>query len=268
MRYAWDLRETYLVSAGAHRGMRRFVADGILDRLRRWDAATSTGVDRFIAISETIRERIARCYDRCASVIYPPVDVDFFAPAAVVRAKGTYVTASHWVPYKRLDLIVDAFRALPGRQLIVAGDGPGLRDARVAAPSNVDFTGEISRHRLRDLLRGAAGFIFAAEEDFGITPLEAQACGTPVIAFGRGAARETIRGLDTDAPTGVFFEAQTAASLRSAVAAFEASSDRISADACRANAERFAADLFRRRFAEEIAAALADFQMKLASMPC
>ena len=270
MRYVWDLRETYLVSAGAHRGMSRVVAEGILDRLRYWDVATSTGVDRFIAISETIRERIVRCYDRRASVIYPPVDVAYFTPAAVNRAEGTYVTASRWVPYKRLDLIVDAFHALPGHRLIVAGDGPDLRNARAVAGTNVDFTGEVSRQRLRDLLRGAAAFIFAAEEDFGIAPVEAQACGTPVIAFGRGGATETIRGLDSDAPTGVFFKEQSAAALRTAVAAFEASGNRISADACRANAERFAADTFRRRFAEEIAAALADFHVKRApaSTPC
>jgi glycosyltransferase involved in cell wall biosynthesis len=129
MRYVWDLRETYLDSAGALRGPGRALADAILDRLQRWDVASSVGVDGFIAISEYIRQRIHRCYNRDAAVIYPPVDVDYFSRGTGQRSRHSYLTASHWVPYKRLDLMVDAFRTMPERRLIVDGEGPELRQA-------------------------------------------------------------------------------------------------------------------------------------------
>jgi len=259
MRYAWDLRETYLASAGASAGWRRALADRVLDRLRAWDVACSSEVTRFLAISRYVAERVRRCYGRDAYVVYPPVDVDFFTPPVAAAAERSYVTASHWVPYKRLDLIVDAFRDTPHR-LIVAGGGPELGKVRAGAPPNVRFLGAVSRERLRDTLRAARAFIFAAEEDFGIAPLEAQASGTPVIAFAGGAAVETIRGLDTAEPTGVFFGEQSVASIRGAVAAFEAAEDRITAKSCRANAMRFAADVFRQRFADYVSVALDEFR--------
>ena len=255
MRYVWDLRETYLASAHAERGIRRRLADRILDRLQRWDLAATPRVDRFIAISDYIRERVDRCYHRDAVVIHPPVDTDFFTLGAR-PARATYITASHWVPYKRLDLIVEAFRGSPDRRLIVAGDIRDSAPDRNVAARNVEFVGEVSRERLRELLREARGFVFAAEEDFGIAPLEAQACGTPVIAFSGGAAAETIRGLDSDTPTGVFFPEQTPAAIRTAVDAFEQHSGRITADACRANALRFSPALFRERFAAYVGEAL------------
>jgi glycosyltransferase involved in cell wall biosynthesis len=260
MRYAWDLRETYLASAGASAGWRRALADRVLDRLRAWDLARSSEVTRFLAISRYVADRVRRCYGRDAYVVYPPVDVDFFTPPVASAAERTYVTASHWVPYKRLDLIVDAFRDTPQRRLIVAGGGPELGKVRAGAPPNVRFLGAVSREALRDTLRAARAFIFVAEEDFGIAPLEAQACGTPVIAFAGGAVLETIRGLDTAEPTGVFFTDQSAASIRGAVATFEASEDRITAESCRENAMRFAADVFRESFADYVAVALDDFR--------
>ena len=266
MRYAWDLRETYLAWASAERGIRRRVADGILDRLQRWDIAAASRVDRFIAISDYIRERIHRCYHRDAVVIHPPVDVSFFTPGAH-SAQAIYVTASHWVPYKRLDLIVEAFRELPNRRLIVAGDRRDSPDHTVGA-RNVEFVGEVSRERLRELLREARAFVFAAEEDFGIAPLEAQACGTPVIAFSGGATAETIRGLESDAPTGVFFSEQTAAAIGFAVNTFEQNATRITADACRANALRFSAEVFRDRFAGYVNAALEDRHKQRGSCTC
>jgi glycosyltransferase involved in cell wall biosynthesis len=270
MRYAWDLRETYLASAGASAGWRRALADRVLDRLRAWDVARSSEVTRFLAISRYVADRVRRCYARDAYVVYPPVDVVFFTPSEAAAVAGSYVTASHWVPYKRLDLIVDAFRGTPQRRLIVAGGGPELGTVRAGAPPNVRFLGPVSREVLRDTLRAARAFIFAAEEDFGIAPLEAQACGTPVIAFAGGAVVETIRGLDTAEPTGVFFMDQSVASIRGAVAAFEASAGRITAKSCRANAVRFAADLFRESFADYVAVALDDFRAsrRLEAKPC
>ncbi len=163
-------------------------------------------MDRFAAISEYIGDRIARCYGRDASVIYPPVDTRFFTPGG--PRDDYFLAASRWVPYKRIDLIVESFRQMPDRRLIVVGDGPEAPRVRAAAGPNVEFVGEVARERLRELLRRARAFIFAAEEDFGILPVEAQACGTPVIAYRRGGVLETVRGLEAAQPTGVFFDEQ------------------------------------------------------------
>jgi len=268
MRYAWDMRERYLTSVGAQRGVRRLLANRILERLRRWDLEASRRVDRFIAISDYIRDRILRCYDRKATVIHPPVDVDYFTPSAEVAPSRAYVTASHWVAYKRIDLIVDAFRSMPERRLIVAGNGPDAKLARDASAPNIEFVGEVSRERLREMLRSARAFVFAAEEDFGIAPLEAQACGAPVIAYARGGVGETVRGLDTAEPTGVFFSEQSGPAIRDAVGRFERHAARIAPAACRANAQRFGRELFRSHLAEHVAALLAEFNGNRAPQPC
>jgi glycosyltransferase involved in cell wall biosynthesis len=260
MRYAWDMRESYLASVGAQHGIRRALADGILDRLRRWDVDSSRRVSSFIAISDYIRQRILRCYHRQAAVIHPPVDVDYFTPPSATTPAEAFVTASHWVAYKRIDLIVKAFRSMPSHRLIVAGSGPDAERARESGASNVQFVGEVSKERLRDLLRTARAFVFAGEEDFGIAPLEAQACGTPVIAYARGGVAETVRGLDSAQPTGVFFSEQTEAAIREAVTQFEHHSWRIGSEACRANARRFGRDVFRSRFAEHMAGLIDEFK--------
>ena len=257
MRYAWDLREQYLEASGLAAGPRGAIARRMLDRLREWDRGASDRVSAFVANSEFIRARIKRCYGRDSTVIAPPVDTDFFTPGGV--RGDDYVTASRWVPYKRVDLIVSAFRELPERRLVVVGDGPDAARVRAAAGPNIEFVGEVARERLRELLRGARAFLFAAEEDFGILPLEAQAVGTPVIAFGRGGVLETVRGLDDRAPTGVFFVEQTPAAIANAVRHFEADAPRIRPEACRTNAERFSAERFRREFAAFVAARRAEF---------
>ncbi|MEP6942296.1 MAG: glycosyltransferase [Betaproteobacteria bacterium] len=256
MRYAWDLRETYLAAAGALHGPKRALAIAILDRLQRWDVVASERVDEFIAISAFIRDRVRRCYGRDANVVHPPVDVDFFTPASAPLPRRDYFTASRWVAYKRLDAIVEAFASMPERRLLVAGDGPELARARAIATANVEFAGEVSRDRMREMMRDARAFIFAAEEDFGIAPLEAQACGTPVIAYGRGGAVETIRNDGGDEPTGVFFTEQSAAAIVDAIAAFECRESAIDGAACRRNALRFSKQLFRQRFAAQVDAAL------------
>jgi glycosyltransferase involved in cell wall biosynthesis len=152
------------------------------------------------------------------------------------------------VPYKRIDLIVDAFAQMPDRRLVVIGDGPDAAKLRGRLTPNIQFLGYQPLPALREHLRQARAFIFAAEEDFGIAPLEAQACGTPVVAFGRGGARESVRGLDQAEPTGVFFFVQTVAALRSAVDRFEHAASQLTPEACRANAVRFEAPRFRRQF--------------------
>lgn len=261
MRYAWDLREQYLEAGGLSAGLRGAIVRHVLDGLREWDRAASARVNHFIANSSFIRDRIARAYGRDAKVIYPPVDVDFFTPPDTGSAPATrdyYFTASHWVPYKRIDLIVAAFRQLPHRRLIVAGDGV---EARIHAlrSQNIEFVGRIPRERLRDLMRGARALVFAAEEDFGILPVEAQACGTPVIAFNRGGARETVRGPGDERPTGLFFDVQSAAAIAEAVGRFDATCMNIDPADCRSNAERFSAERFRVEVVEFVERAWREF---------
>jgi glycosyltransferase involved in cell wall biosynthesis len=165
-----------------------------------------------------------------------------------------YVAASRFVPYKRIELIVEAFRHLPDRRLVVVGDGPRARVIRNAAGPNATFTGEVSRERLRSLLSQARAFVFAAEEDFGILPVEAQAAGTPVIALGRGGALETVRDVTAARPTGVLFDEQNGDAIVDAVRRFEAHAGLISRAACRDNAQRFGVARFRREFRAFVAA--------------
>jgi glycosyltransferase involved in cell wall biosynthesis len=250
-RYAWDLQHQYLRETGLDRGLKGWLARWILHRLRLWDVRTANGVDGFMAISHFIERRIWKTYRRESAVIYPPVDVEAFTPGG--PREDFYVTASRMVPYKRIDLIVKAFGAMPGRELVVIGDGPEAVRIRAGAGPNVRFLGRQPFEVLRDHLRRARGFVFAAEEDFGIAPLEAQACGTPVIAYGRGGVLETVMGLEAAAPTGVLFGEQSVASIVAAVESLERESARITPDACRANALRFAPERFRRELREYVA---------------
>ncbi len=260
-RYAWDLQPQYLAQTGLDRGALGWLVRRQLARFRRWDLRASDRVDRFVAISDYIAERIRNCYRRDADVIYPPVDVPAAESSGAPR-ESFYLTVSRLVPYKRVDLLVQAFAAMPGRHLVVAGDGPEMKKlARLAAP-NIRFLGAVDDARRDQLLRTARAFVFAADEDFGIAPLEAQAQGTPVIAFGRGGSAETLRGLDAAAPTGVLFAEQTVASIVAAVAQFEASAQRITPAACRANAERFSRQTFNRRFSAYVTDALAQHRAR------
>ena len=253
MRYAWDLREDYLASVGARRGPRRWVAERLLDRLQAWDRRASARVTAFAAISQHVARRIERAYGRSAQVIYPPVDVDFFAPAER-PTRDYYLTGGQWVAYKRVDAIVEAFRSLGDRRLVVAGDGPEARKVRAAAGPNVAFAGEVPRERLRELLQHARAFVFAAEEDFGILPVEAQACGTPVIALSRGGTAETIVTAG-DGAGGVSFVDQRPATIADAVRRFEAREHTIDSAACRRNALRCSTQRFRAEFRDWLAVA-------------
>jgi len=246
-RYAWDLQGQYLQESGLDRGLRGTIAKYFLHRFRLWDAGSADRVDDYIAISRFIARRIRKAYGRDATVIYPPVDIDYFCPAPETKEEF-YLTASRVVPYKKIPLIVEAFRTMPGKRLVVIGEGPEMARARAAAGPNITFLGHQPMASLRAHLRRARAFVFAAEEDFGIAPLEAQACGTPVVAYGRGGALETIRGLETSAPTGVFFSEQTTTALAAAIDIFEKASHRITPEACRENASRFGRVRFHQEF--------------------
>ncbi|QQP93470.1 glycosyltransferase family 4 protein (plasmid) [Skermanella sp. TT6] len=244
MRYAWDLQHEYLRNSKLTSGAKAWMAKLLLHKMRLWDIRTSNSVDSYIANSNFVAQRVWKLYRRPAKVISPPVNVDRFRAG---ESKGDfYFTASRLVQYKRIDLIAEAFSRTPERRLVIAGEGPEMRRIQALAGPNVEILGHVDSDRLTALMQQARAFVFAAEEDFGIVPLEAQACGTPVIAYGRGGALETVRGLLTSAqPTGMFFNHQTSDSLVEAVDLFEQMSSRITPQACRANALRFGEQRFR-----------------------
>lgn len=247
IRYAWDLQHQYLRESGLHKGPKAFAARYILHKLRMWDVRTANGVDSFVANSSFISRRIRKSYRRDAEVIYPPVDVAGFS---LERDKQDfYLTASRMVPYKKIDLIVRAFNEMPEKQLVVIGDGPDMDKITASAGPNIKVLGYQPFDVLRQHMQKAKAFVFAAEEDFGIAPVEAQACGTPVIAYGKGGATETVLGFgDVSEPTGIFFNEQRTQSIVNAVHCFEENQDVFSAEVCRANALRFGPEVFREKF--------------------
>ncbi|WP_417200965.1 glycosyltransferase family 4 protein [Bizionia sp.] len=215
MRYAWDLYHQYLREAKLNKGLKSMYAKYVLHKMRLWDLATVNRVDLFVANSKYIARRIKKIYNRDSVVIYPPVNVHAF-PLETDK-DDYYFTASRMVPYKKIELIVRAFNNMPNKKLIVSGDGPEYSAIKKIAKSNIELVGFVNKEKLTDYMRKAKAFVFAAEEDFGIIPVEAQACGTPVIAYGRGGATETI----IKNKTGVFFNKQNEIAIIDAVSKFE-----------------------------------------------
>jgi glycosyltransferase involved in cell wall biosynthesis len=263
IRYAWDLQHQYLKESGFEKGIKGLIVRWLLHKIRIWDCRTANGVDYFIAISAFISRRIRKAYGRDSVVIYPPVDVSGFSMRK--EKEGFYLTASRMVPYKRIDLIVEAFTNMPHRKLVVIGDGPDFEKIRQKAGKNIELLGHQPFSVLKDYMQRARAFVFAAEEDFGIAPLEAQACGTPVIAYGKGGALETIRGFDLEKPTGVFFDSQDLSSLTEAVEFFEKEERGFFPEVCRENAERFSSERFRIEFMDFIDEKWTEFQKTLQS---
>lgn len=247
MRYAWDLQRQYLQDAGLDEGIRGAMAKILLHYLRIWDKRSSNDVDYFAANSSYIAGRIAKAYGRESEVIYPPVDVEYYRMHK--DKEDFYLTVSRLVPYKKVGLLAEAFNAMPEKRLVVIGDGPEFEKIKKMAKGNIKLMGYQKSEVLREMMQKAKAFVFAAEEDFGITPLEAQACGTPVIAYGRGGALETVLPLGTEKPTGIFFKEQTAESIQEAVACFEKERAVFTPESCRENALRFSAERFRESFA-------------------
>jgi glycosyltransferase involved in cell wall biosynthesis len=238
IRYAWDLQHEYLRGSGWLTGLRNLLARPVLHYLRLWDRLSADRVDAFIANSEYVGRRIQKTYRRAARVIYPPVDVERFTLRE--NKEDFYLAASRLVPYKRIDVIVEAFRQMPERRLIVIGDGPEYKRIARRATSNVKLLGYQENDVLTSHLQRAKALVFAADEDFGILPVEAQACGTPVIAYGRGGALETI----VDGETGLFFNEQTPDSIVAAIDRFERQAPLCDAAAIRRHALRFSTARF------------------------
>ncbi len=253
MRYVWDAADAYL---GV--GARRALAAPLVAYLRAFDRRTSgpERVHRIVAISHTVADRIRRHWGREAEVVYPPVAVERFAPRAG-PPEPFYLLVGGFVPYKREDLALRAFASL-GRPLLVVGDGPGRRTLEAGAPPQVRFLGRLGDAELADLYARCRALVYPQEEDFGIVPVEAQAAGRPVIAFGRGGATETVVPLGDPrrAPTGVWFDAQTPEALAAAVLRFESEEHRFSPAAIRRHAEAFRAEHFRSELLAQIDTAL------------
>lgn len=252
IRYAWDLYHDYM-SQGRFGWVRGLAARIILHYLRLYDVCTAPRVDLYIANSQHVARRIWKTYRRRAHVVYPPVDVDRFTLQP--EKEDFYLTMSRLVPYKRIDLIVRAFSEMPDKELVVIGDGPEYDAIERLAGPNVTMLGYQPDDAVTYYMENARAFVFAAEEDFGIVPVEAQACGTPVIAYGRGGVQETV----IPGTTGVFFPEQTVEHLKEAVDEFERIRHRLNPDDIRAQAEQFAAPVFRESFSRLVHEAYADF---------
>jgi len=250
IRYAWDLQPQYLRESGLDRGLKSVIARIILSYIRMWDVRTANGVDHFIANSTFIARRIRKVYGRESVVIPPPVDIPDTLPNSI--REDYYITASRLVPYKRIDLIIEAFNRMPDRKLVVIGSGPMLDQMKRLAKHNVSVLGYQPQEVLEKHLADARAFVFAAEEDFGIAPVEAQAFGTPVIAFGKGGILDSV----IEGETGTFFAEQTAESIRAAVVEFEQTSMEWDHEKISRHALEFHPKTFRRKLAEKIKSAL------------
>ncbi|QJD97561.1 glycosyltransferase family 4 protein [Mucilaginibacter robiniae] len=215
IRYAWDLHHQYLKAAGLQTGVKGMLAKLILHRIRTWDIISVNRVDYFIANSKYIGKRIKKLYNRESEVIYPNVATEDFG--MVTDKDDYYFTCSRFVPYKNIDLIVQAFAGMPDKKLFVIGDGPDFNRVKKLAAPNTILLGYKPFNELKQYLSKAKAFVFAAEEDFGILPVEAQACGTPVIAYGKGGALETV----VENVTGIFFKEPNVESIQKAVKYFD-----------------------------------------------
>jgi glycosyltransferase involved in cell wall biosynthesis len=245
MRYAWHMREAYF-GTQQKPSLKARLRDALLGHMRQWDLATADRVTHYVAISRTVQLRIEECFGRDSTVIYPPVDTDYYSPAPVAR-EDFYLAVSALAPYKRLDLAVETCRRL-GRRLVVIGSGQDATRIRALAGPPVELLGWQSDEVIREHMRRCRALLFPGEEDFGIVPVEAMACGAPVIAFGRGGATETVVPLGgRQAPTGMWFNEQTVDCLAATLEHFE----KCAADFDPAKARNQALRFNQRRFAEE-----------------
>jgi glycosyltransferase involved in cell wall biosynthesis len=218
VRYAWDLYHTYIREAGYRKGLKSFFVKMVLHYLRIWDQTSSPRVNYFLANSKHVKKRIRNIYQRDATVIYPPVDTVSFS--CEEKKEDYYFTAARMVSYKRLDLLAEAFSMMPDKRLVIAGKGEELKKIKKKASNNVTILNHLSQSDLIQYIQQAKAFVYAAEEDFGIVMAEAQAAGTPVIAFRKGGASEIV----SDGESGILFPEQTTDSIIEAIKKFESTS--------------------------------------------
>jgi glycosyltransferase involved in cell wall biosynthesis len=236
MRYAWDLYHNYLNQNNLNKGLKGVYAKYILSKIRLWDIISSNRVDYFIANSHYISHRIRKTYRRDSVVIYPPVNTQYFELQK--EKEDYYFTASRLVSNKNIDVIIKAFNEMPSKKLIIAGDGIEAPRLKKLANINIEFVGHVTNEELKTYLKNARAFIFASIEDFGIAPVEAQSCGTPVICLNKGGCRETvIKNI-----TGIYFEQLTPKHIIESIQRFETMD--FEAERIRENALRFSNKVF------------------------
>lgn len=261
IRYAWDFQHQYLREAGLNKGIKGWLAKYLLHKIRIWDYRTAAGVNHFIGNSQFIARRINKVYGRQANVIYPPVNTDKFEFSE--NKEDFYLAACRMVPYKRVDLIVSAFAKMPDKKLVVIGDGSEMEKIKQLATDNITLLGYQDDAALVDYMKRAKAYVFAAEEDFGISPVEAQASGTPVITYGKGGCLETVIPLGSEKPTGLFFFEQTADAICDAVNDFEKHHSDINSHDCREHALTFSEQRFRNEMSSFVENAWMQFSESL-----
>lgn len=251
MRFVYDLQFDYYQNFSFEKGLKRCLASFIFHQLRIWDARTIHGVDHLIANSNFVRRRIVKCYRRASELIYPGIETGRFKLS--VHKQSYYLAGSFMTPFKRLDLIIESFNKMPDKKLLLFGAGPQQKKLKKMAASHIIFLDIVSDNELVTLLQNARAFIFAATEDFGMLMAEAQACGTPVIAYGKGGSTEIIQDIAVSPePTGVLFHELSAESIQQAVLLFENSTGCISPLNCRKNALRFDVANFKQQYIETV----------------
>ncbi|NCQ17401.1 MAG: glycosyl transferase family 1 [Ignavibacteria bacterium CG22_combo_CG10-13_8_21_14_all_37_15] len=244
MRYAWDFTHQYLKESNLQKGVKAAIVKMFLHYLRIWDYSTANRVDYFIANSKYIAKRIKKIYNKESEVIYPPVDTNLFP--CETNKENYYVTASRFVPYKRIDLIVEAFAKMPDKKLLVIGEGPEKDKITAHAKKNIELLGYQDGEALKKYMQKAKAFVFAAEEDFGIVVIEALACGTPVIALAKGGTAETVVHLKN----GIHFKEQTVEEIMSAVNEFERNEQRFDSLAISNDAALYDRTIFEQKFSD------------------
>lgn len=243
MRYIWDLYFDYLKTHKLDRGLRSVFTKLLFHKLRAWDLMHTSRVDHFIANSKHVARRIAKIYQKQADVIYPPVECDYFRYTNGAT-ENFYLTAARLVPYKKVDVLIEAFAKMKDKTLVVVGEGPELHALKSRATKNIEFTGYVAKDTLKKYMHAAKAFLYMAYEDFGILPVEAQAAGLPVIAYGKGGVLETI----IEGVTGLFFKEQTPQALIEAIAMFEKMEDRFDKKTIQEHTHQFSKQVFIHNF--------------------
>ena len=247
MRYIWDMQDLYLKANNMDKGLIAVASKTLAKFLRKWDAKVSKDVDYYISNSQFTANRIKNCYGRTAKVIYPPVSIEDFE--SISDKSDYYLTASRFVSYKKVELVVEAFTKMPNKKLIVIGDGKQKSLIEKLATPNITIFSHLEFEIFHEYLRKAKAFVFAGEEDFGITMVEAQACGTPVIAYHKGGAAEIVK----NGETGLLFKEQSIDSIKNAVLRFENDfNNKMDSDLIRKNAERFSTEVFKNELSKHI----------------
>jgi glycosyltransferase involved in cell wall biosynthesis len=258
MRFLWDMCEDYLKIYHLEKGFKSTLAKVLFSKLRKWDIKTAHRVDYFIANSKHTANRIKQVYNREATVIYPPVDIDFYSQEEGTR-QDYYVTVARFVPYKRIDLIIETFNNFPDKKLLILGQGPQKKKLLSLIKSkNIKLCGYVSNLELRRAVSRARAFIYMAHEDFGILPVEAQACGTPIIAYGKGGVLETTK----EGITSVLFGNQTIADLKLAILKFEKIEKTFQANEIKSFASQFSRERFNLEFSSFVRTAYSKFKIK------